>query len=168
MAIKLLLLLAVSMSSVLGFFPTQESGKIGDYSHQSITERALYESAAVFIRTYINAGNKYASRSGVDVTVDFIRGGKLLLDYLDQTVNRTISIIRTGYVIFCYARDLNSNSIEHTCTLVCKINLLDKCSFEQFTLTFATQTYIQNLKDLAFVLFNRKLLMYNFSLFNIK
>lgn len=124
MAIKLLLLLAVSISSVLGFFPTQESGKIGDYSHQSITERALYESAAVFIRTYINAGNKYASRSGVDVTVDFIRGGKLLLNYLDQTVNRTISIIRTGYVIFCYARDLNSNLIEHTCTLVCKINLL--------------------------------------------
>lgn len=76
MAIKLLLLLAVSMSSVLGFFPTQESGKIGDYSHQSITERALYESAAVFIRTYINAGNKYASRSGVDVTVDFIRGDR--------------------------------------------------------------------------------------------
>lgn len=100
MAMKLLLLLAVSMRSVLGFYSTQESGKIGDFSHQSITERALYESAAVFIRTYINAGNKYASRSGVDVTVDFIRGGKLLKDYLDKIVNRNVSIIKKGYVIF--------------------------------------------------------------------
>lgn len=100
MAMKLLLLLAVFMRSVLGFYSTQESGKIGDFSHQSITERALYESAAVFIRTYINAGNKYASRSGVDVTVDFIRGGKLLKDYLDKIVNRNVSIIKNGYVIF--------------------------------------------------------------------
>lgn len=119
MAMKLLLLLAVFMRSVLGFYSTQESGKIGDFSHQSITERALYESAAVFIRTYINAGNKYASRSGVDVTVDFIRGGKLLKDYLDKIVNRNISIIKNGYVIFL-CEGLNLDSIEYTlvCTLI--------------------------------------------------
>lgn len=119
MAMKLLLLLAVSMRSVLGFYSTQESGKIGDFSHQSITERALYESAAVFIRTYINAGNKYASRSGVDVTVDFIRGGKLLKDYLDKIVNRNVSIIKKGYVIFL-CEGLNLDSIEYTlvCTLI--------------------------------------------------
>ena len=71
-----LLCLALAIRGVFSFFPTQESGKFGDYSHQSITERALYESAAVFIRTYIITGNKYASRSPINVTEDFFRGGR--------------------------------------------------------------------------------------------
>nr|XP_022336053.1 von Willebrand factor A domain-containing protein 7-like [Crassostrea virginica] len=76
MAMYVLLCLALAIRGVFSFFPTQESGKFGDYSHQSITERALYESAAVFIRTYIITGNKYASRSPINVTEDFFRGDR--------------------------------------------------------------------------------------------
>lgn len=83
MVIKLLFLFVVFMLFVLGFFFIQESGKIGDYSYQSIIECVLYEFVVVFIWMYINVGNKYVLWSGVDVIVDFIRGGKLFLDYLD-------------------------------------------------------------------------------------
>jgi hypothetical protein len=78
MAMKTVFFLVWIVESAFSFFPTQESGKLGDYSHQSITERALYESAGAFIQKYINAGTgsaRYASRSAINVTGEFFRGG---------------------------------------------------------------------------------------------
>ncbi|XP_061188892.1 von Willebrand factor A domain-containing protein 7-like [Saccostrea echinata] len=79
MAMKTVLFLVLVARSAFSFLPTQESTKHGDFSHQSITERALYESAATFIWKYIDAGTgstKQTSRSAVNATIEFFRGDR--------------------------------------------------------------------------------------------
>ncbi|KAK3085862.1 hypothetical protein FSP39_009795 [Pinctada imbricata] len=73
---SLLFLLAL-LGQCLGFLSTQESGKPGDYTHQSITEKGIYEAAAVFIRHYIKKGANGGSdptRSAFNITEDFFKG----------------------------------------------------------------------------------------------
>ena len=73
-----ILLFCVVFSPCSGFLPTQESGKPGDFSHQSITERGIYEAAAVFIRHYIQRGannQKDPTVNAINVTEDFFKGG---------------------------------------------------------------------------------------------
>ncbi|XP_062583165.1 von Willebrand factor A domain-containing protein 7-like [Saccostrea cucullata] len=76
MAMKTVLFLVLVVRSAFSFLPTQESTKHGDFSHQSITERALYQSAATFIWKYVDAGTKHTSRSAVNATIEFFRGDR--------------------------------------------------------------------------------------------